>query len=141
MGTLLSTPCRFFMGNRDKDGYGIRGTGERVHRWIWEQINGPIPDGMKVLHRCDNPPCFRYDHLFLGTTAENNADRKAKGRSGRRRRKTKLTDEQVREIRRIARDQPWRRQTDVAAEFGVSEGTLSLIVNRKRIYLNVRDES
>jgi hypothetical protein len=42
---------------------------------------GPIPDGMFVCHRCDNPPCCRPDHLFLGTQRENLADMKRKGRS------------------------------------------------------------
>jgi hypothetical protein len=42
---------------------------------------GPIPEGAKVLHRCDNPPCIRPDHLFLGTQAENNKDRSLKGRT------------------------------------------------------------
>ena len=58
----------------------MRGNNQRVHRWVWEQLNGPIPEGMKVLHRCDNPPCYRYDHLFLGTQAENLEDMTHKGR-------------------------------------------------------------
>jgi len=46
----------------------------------WEDVNGPISDGLWVLHRCDNPPCCRPDHLFLGTPADNTADMIAKGR-------------------------------------------------------------
>ena len=42
-------------------------TTQLLHRWVWEQVNGPIPPGMVVMHRCDNPPCFRLDHLMLGT--------------------------------------------------------------------------
>jgi hypothetical protein len=78
--TTLETPCREFQGPRQSKGYGIRNK-TLVHRWVWEQINGPIPAGMQVLHRCDNPPCFRYDHLFLGTPAENMDDKVAKGRA------------------------------------------------------------
>jgi hypothetical protein len=52
-----------------------------AHRWSWTLANGPIPDGMVVMHRCDNPPCVNPGHLSLGTQLENIADRVSKGRS------------------------------------------------------------
>lgn len=51
-----------------------------AHRLAWELVNGSIPDGMHVLHHCDNPPCIRVDHLFLGTQRDNIHDMWAKGR-------------------------------------------------------------
>ena len=51
-----------------------------VHRLAWEAEHGPIPEGMLVLHHCDNPPCYNIQHLFLGTHADNLADAQAKGR-------------------------------------------------------------
>lgn len=53
----------------------------RAHRYAYEITYGPIPDGLRVLHRCDNPPCCRPDHLFLGTDLDNALDKKAKGRA------------------------------------------------------------
>lgn len=80
--------CREYQGRRQKrarggPGYGVRSVKGRdvyLHRWVWEQINGPIPPGMEILHTCDNPPCFLYAHLRLGTRADNMQDAKAKGR-------------------------------------------------------------
>ena len=56
------------------------GQERRAHRAAWVDANGPISEGMCVLHRCDNPPCVNVDHLFLGTQADNIADMVAKGR-------------------------------------------------------------
>jgi len=64
-------------------GYGhlvIAGRIEKAHRVSWEIHHGPISPGLWVLHECDNPPCVRPDHLFLGTAATNAADRNRKGR-------------------------------------------------------------
>jgi len=77
------TPCIEWTGARHRFGYGdlrIGGKLYRAHRLAWEREHGPIPAGMSVLHRCDNPPCYNVDHLFLGTQADNNRDMAAKGR-------------------------------------------------------------
>lgn len=94
------TPCVEWPNARNDAGYGTRWTGSRttgdrrkvyVHRWVWERFNGPIPPGREVMHRCDNPPCFRLDHLRLGTRQDNAADMAAKGRSGRGNRPRRAT--------------------------------------------------
>lgn len=70
-------------GARNKQGYGgvkIDGRDLMVHRVAFAFANGPIPKGKMVLHRCDNPACFRPSHLFLGTQLDNMRDCAAKGR-------------------------------------------------------------
>jgi hypothetical protein len=81
--------CWEWQGARTK-GYGMVGHRRRanpgtrvkqVHRAAWELTYGPIPEGMFVLHRCDNPPCCKPEHLFLGTQKDNMQDCKLKGRN------------------------------------------------------------
>ena len=59
----------------------VRVDGVRVtaHRAAWQAVNGPIPDGMVIMHLCDNRPCSRIDHLKLGTQSENIQDAWDKG--------------------------------------------------------------
>ena len=77
-------PCWRWTASTNAKGYGRLGDRHRrvvgAHRVGWELAHGPIPNGLSVLHSCDNPPCVRASHLFLGTAAENNADMVAKGR-------------------------------------------------------------
>lgn len=75
--------CWTWSGGKDQDGYPVFTVGGRPyrgHRWIWEELRGPIPAGMLICHRCDNPPCVNPDHLFLGTNSDNMLDAVGKGR-------------------------------------------------------------
>lgn len=79
-----SADCSLWTGPVNRGGYGVYNhLGERclAHRAAWILTFGPIPDGMGVLHHCDNPPCVRPDHLFIGTQADNARDMNAKGRN------------------------------------------------------------
>lgn len=120
-------------------GYGYIRDGnimKRAHRVSWTLANGEIPDGMRVLHHCDNPPCVNSQgHLFLGTDQDNIDDRVAKdrdsrkgsGRHGEHSNLSKLTRTQVDEIRRryLAGG---IYQKDLAAEYGVAQTAVSRIV-------------
>ena len=80
---VTSSDCHEWAGATVKGGYGVMRVNKknyRTHRIAWELTNGPIPNGLCVLHRCDNPPCLNIEHLFLGTQAETVADMSAKGR-------------------------------------------------------------
>lgn len=90
--------CWLWLGSKHlKDGRGqfiIEGRREYAPRVAWAIFNGDIPDGLFVLHTCDNPPCVNPRHLFLGTTQQNAEDCAVKGRKA-----SKITPEIVRAIR------------------------------------------
>lgn len=112
--------CTEWTGARTRKGYGkvtINGSPMNAHRAVWLLVNGPIPAGLVVCHRCDNPACCNVEHLFLGTIAENTADMVAKGRQVTR---AKITGEMVREIRRRrAAGEPY---LSIARDFGITRG-------------------
>lgn len=81
--TRPENECWPWAGATHNKGYGnigIDGRTTTTHRLAYSLAIGPIPDGMHVLHRCDNPPCCNPEHLFLGTNRDNHADKIAKGR-------------------------------------------------------------
>lgn len=87
---------------------GRAGTSYRAHRLSWELANGPIPNGLLVLHRCDHPPCVNPDHLFLGTHEDNTHDMHSKDRGfvppamiGDQHPLAKVSESIVMEIRRL----------------------------------------
>lgn len=78
------------------------GRSVRAHRLAYELEHGEIPAGMQVCHRCDNPPCVNPAHLFTGSAAENQHDKRAKGRAARGEQNGgggKLTADDVRAVR------------------------------------------
>ena len=75
-----SDDCWIWTGARNEKGYGNVWPSRKAHRVSWEMRYGEIPDGLFVLHECDNPPCVCPDHLFLGTNRDNIIDAIRKGR-------------------------------------------------------------
>lgn len=123
--------CWPWLGKKNKRGHGaLHANGklsEGAHRLAWEIGNARrVPEGLWVLHRCDNPPCCNPAHLFLGTAQDNNADMDAKGRRRAARGadcgSALLTPAQALAI--------WRsdgRAGEIGARYGVSAGAVKSI--------------
>lgn len=78
-----NTGCLLWLGFVNENGYGmlyVAGRNRLAHRTLFALSNGPIPDDICVLHRCDTPICVNPEHLFLGTQADNVRDKVRKGR-------------------------------------------------------------
>lgn len=78
--------CWIWQGGRQDEGYGrvsVNGQFCYAHRVAWALCHGPVPEGLHVLHHCDQPACVRPSHLFVGTNLDNIADKLAKGRQYR----------------------------------------------------------
>lgn len=128
--------CWEWVGHRNNYEYGqirINRRDMRTHRLSREIANGPIPEGLFVLHKCDNPPCVRPDHLRIGTNADNVRDMMAKGRYVAPHRgyggNAKLSVDQVCEARlRYAQGESI---VGIGGLLGVHSTTISLIVHRK----------
>jgi hypothetical protein len=145
--------CWEWTGARSTRGYGeLAMPGSRpakAHKMAWEAVNGPVPDGLWVLHHCDNPPCCNPAHLYVGTHVDNMRDMRERGRHwsrvnperiirGERCGAAKLTEDQVREIHRMkANGEP---SVSLALRFGVTKTTVNMIL-RGRTWAHVLRET
>jgi HNH endonuclease len=126
---LKTDTCWLWTGKITKDGYGqftywdgVKVRTVLAHRFAF----GPVPDDVKVLHKCDNPPCCRDDHLFSGTQADNVRDCEQKGRRNQVR-YFKLSAAARLEI--IAKYGVGNvSQKTLAAEYGVSQPSIGHII-------------
>jgi len=137
--------CWMWAGNKRSNGYGAiqqGGRGSRTlsaHRVSYEIHKGEIPDGMVVMHSCDNPSCVNPDHLSVGTYKQNTHDMIAKGRKrtvapkGTGNGKAKLNDDLVRYIR-----QSDKKAASIARELGLSENCIRGVLSG-RTWSHVND--
>lgn len=135
-------PCWIWVASCLPNGYGqfwLNGKRHLSHRLMWSLTNGPIPDGLCVLHNCDNPGCVRVSHLFLGTQGDNLKDMGAKGRHRLQRRPglyrgARHPQARLTEIQAIGAMAQWltgRACAAIAAEYGVSSDAIGDICRGK----------
>ena len=145
VSTSQPSDCWEWTAYRNPRGYGkigISGVVHFAHRVAWELTNGTIPDGMRVLHSCDNPPCCNPGHLHLGTQADNVQEMWDRSRHGPKRirpghkcrgeahHSARLTEADVRTIRALADD--GIPNAEIARRYGVSTASIWAIVQRKK---------
>jgi hypothetical protein len=128
-----NTGCHNFLGFRTHQGYGkikYKGKPYIAHRLFWIINKGEIPADKYVLHRCDNPSCFNLEHLFIGTNADNVADKVSKNRQYKppkgkdhHRSMAKLTEQQVMEIKNLLKR--GYSQADIHRDFEIKRQVVS----------------
>lgn len=124
------TDCWEWQRGLFSNGYGqitINKKNTLAHRASYEEFVGSIPEGILVLHKCDNPICINPDHLFLGTNQDNMTDMVNKGRSarGEKNGRAKLTESEVAFIRRKLSE--GKDAFDLSEQFNVSLSTIGKI--------------
>lgn len=101
-----------------------------AHRVSYAFFVEPIPAGMNICHKCDNPKCVNPHHLFMGTTQDNVTDKMRKGRfvttPGEKNGYAKLTEDQVLAI--LADKRP---QHVIGKDYGISQSNVSIIKRGK----------
>ena len=126
--------CWIWTASKKRFGYGrfmLHGRQWTAPRVAWVIVHGSIPEGLHILHRCDNPPCVRPDHLFTGTNADNVADKQAKGRArtaqGSLSGMAKLDEASVVAIRHAYASGD-ASTPQLAREYGVTTGLIGAII-------------
>ena len=124
--------CWLWTGMLDSKGYGVvvcKPSWVLAHRYAYTTAFGQITPGLSVCHRCDNPRCVRPSHLFAGTHLDNQRDMTAKGRgrTGERNGRSKLSDKEVAEIRRLYTGKRGD-VSNLALRYGMSRGHIYKIL-------------
>lgn len=121
--------CIEWTKGTNQKGYGrkwVDGKLVAAHRHAYEEAHGPIPDGLVVMHLCDNPSCYNVEHLTLGTHADNSDDKVRKGRQAKGETLSKkLTETDVLTIRSLDLS-----HAEIAKMYGVSQSTITRIIRR-----------
>ena len=135
--TVRVGACLIFNGHRDECGYGRISKGGRlvrVHREVWIRDNGPLGDGLVVMHSCDNPACIEPSHLSAGTQPDNIRDMDRKGRRislrGAQQAQAKLTEGAVLRIKECLT--AGATCAALARQYGVSDAAIRNVKKGRR---------
>jgi len=125
--------CWLWIGSKNLYGYGqftIKSKPIGPHRFSWLLAGNTIPEGHLIRHKCRNKHCVNPEHLETGTHQENALDRVRDGTNakGEKQGLSKLTEEQVREIKTYSGDKSYN---DLSKDYGVYKSTIEKIVTRK----------
>jgi len=143
---IMPSGCHNWTGAKKPTGYGnirINSKYKLSHRVAWEIENGEIPQGLIVMHICDNPCCCNPMHLVLGTSKQNTADMIKKGRSGMKKNKacgerngnSKMKIDDVVNVSTLYKT--GISQANIAKIYGVSQTNIGNIINKKTWRENV----
>lgn len=141
----VGSGCWVWTGFVDSKGYGRQNVtispkkkvSQGAHRVSWALNVGPIPDGMHILHECDNPICVRPDHLKLGTHAENMRDMALRGRArsgslgGSDCAARKFSLDQIKRVREMAARIPRAPYSEIGREVGMTGSNARMIALRR----------
>lgn len=130
----LGTRCWLWTAQCSR-GYGriwLKGSQSAAHRYSYELHKGPIPNGMLLCHSCDVRNCVNPEHLWLGSSLENNHDMidKARHAFGVKNPKAKLQESDILEIRRLSQSGMFLK--DIAVQYEIAISTVFDIVKRRR---------
>lgn len=135
---ICENGCWEFTGGRFSKGYGMityKRKTLKAHRVAYDLVVGDIPEGIHVLHHCDNPSCCNPEHLFLGTSQDNVDDCIAKDRRANARGSdignSILDDKSVLEIWRLLNESNLS-QREIGSRYNVSQALISAIKNGQR---------
>ncbi len=127
--TNMQTGCIEWIGAKKPNGYGnffMGGKTYIAHRAIWVLRNGAIPNGMNVLHKCDNPSCVNIDHLFIGSPLDNHDDMYKKKRDNKAK---KLVLDDIEDITKLRAE--GKTLKEIGNKYGVSESNIHYVLSGK----------